>query len=214
MMPLTLKMLREMAMRLTQPSESGLDKSSNRKQLYNYHSSLPKYNYDVGNSDFSVHKQTYDGNKTVMSTVDNKNKETVHHSAIIHTKANDRFPYDHQEQTMVERKENTGKGDLPKGHVLNLLHHHIGHSALPLRSSSTQYGKGHDLWERLVHKSIDSGKHVYHWDGKSLHKTTKDNADAHLNKSFGPLNDNSYSDKHMIVSNESLEHKKEPKCLK
>ena len=200
----TLKMLREMAMRLVQPSESGLDKSSNRKRLYNYHSSLQKYNYDVGNLGFSVHKQTYDGNKTVLATVDNKNKETVHHSAIVHTKANDRFPYDHQEQTMVERKENTGKDDLPKGHVLNLLHHHIEQSELPLRSSSTQYGKGHDLWEKLIHKSIDSGKHVYHWDGERLYKTTKENAHEHLNKSFGPINDPSYSNKHMIISNRNI----------
>lgn len=201
---ITVKHILEMAKRMKSPSSHVLDDVDTRKKLFTVHSNSPIIHYDTGTPAIKVHKITIGVGKKALTTIttnDHDKKETLHH-AQIRTNENLIPGVTTDEQVSVERKRGE---DLPKGHATNVIYHHFEHSKHPLQTSVLQYDKGHDMWHRLVHKALDEGHRVYHWDGVKLHKTTKENANEHLQNSFG--NSNDHYDKHMILSKAELEDK-------
>ena len=189
--------LDEMAVNIGDHSWSELSQPSYRSKMYD----LTKNNHTIKTleSGAKLHKHI-DKNKTKYTTNDHDNKETLHYSRIEHNDSTKDFPYEHDEQTQVDRVKDSSK--IPKGHATDVTYDHFKQSKYPLRTSDTQFRKGHEMWHRLVDKALDDGHHVYHWDGKSLHKTTQENKKDHLSDSFGQ-GDN-YQHKHMILSKTPL----------
>jgi hypothetical protein len=161
----------------------------------------------VGGSGSGVklhHQKT--GETQQYSTNDHHTKETLHTAIISHHPADEHFPYDSESQGLVDRVKSNDR--IPKGHATEVTYNHFKKSKLPLRSSSSQYSEGHKMWHRLVGRALDDGHHVYHWDGKKLHKTTKENVLEHLKNSFGydsgASHDVPYEHRHMIISKHEL----------
>lgn len=195
---ITIKQLLEMASNLGNPI-SDMNDQEYRKKLYNHYSDAPKIK--TINAHISLHKSE-NNNKTEISTLNDKTKEALHHAIFLNHKKSNTFPFDHQEQSLVERKQHEGSKDLQKGHATNITYEHFKNSKLPLRTSDNQTTAGHGMWRTLVHKALDDGHHVYHWDGAKLHKTTKENANEHLNAYFNY--GHGFRNKHMILSNAEL----------
>lgn len=198
---ITVKQLFEMANNLGRPV-SDMDLPDYRKKLYNHHINSPKIKTLSHN--ISLHKLETP-NKTEISTLDNDKKEAIHHAIFTNNKKSNNFPFDNQEQSLIERKKNENSSDLPKGYATNITYDHFKGSKLPLRSSDNQTTAGHNMWKKLVHRSLKDNYHVYHWDGSNLHKTTKENADKHLNTYFNSGHE--FKNKHMILSKTELENK-------
>ncbi len=146
-----------------------------------------------------LHKREFD-NKTEYTTNDHKNEQTLHRALIVHRRKTAEFPFEHEEQTEVDRVKGSDK--LPKGHATKVTYDHFEHSNLPLRSSDLQFQKGHEMWHRLVDRALKDGHHAYHWDGERLHKTSTENKEEHLKNSFGKGDE--YKNKHMIISKNEL----------
>jgi len=193
-----LEFIYEMAHNIGEHSYSPLKSERERKS---------KFNNSVGDkihnklSDYLIIHKTTNGNSTLFHTNDHSTAETLHSSLIKHKQSSKEFPFDHIIQEEVDRKPG---GILHKGYAVDFLYNHFNDQHLPLVSSETQYRKGHELWRKLVHKALDNGHHVYHWDGSKLHKSNKNNVEQHLNSSFGKYGDESYANKHMVISKNEL----------
>lgn len=201
------QLINEMAVNIGHSSFTPMDNESFRKREYEYnkdnsiHTKL--------SNDISVHKHTTynrtntDTHKkkiTYYHTLDHSKKECLHHSIIEHHLETKQFPFNHEVQTVVGRSKNS---NLPKGHATDVTYEHFHNSTLPFRSSNEQYRHGHNMWRKLAHKALKDGHHVYHWDGKKLHKTNSENIENHLDSSFGK--DKKFANKHMIISKEELD---------
>lgn len=202
----TYKQITEMAMNIGDSSFTPMDNESFRKREYD-HNKDNKVHSKLG-KDVSVHKHTiYNRTEidphrkkiTYYHTLDHNKKECLHHSVIEHHMKSKSFPFNHEVQVTVGRHKD---GNLPKGHATDVTYEHFHNSTLPLKSSDEQYRHGHNMWRRLAHKALKDGHRVYHWDGKSLHKTTSDNIEEHLDSSFGK--DKKFKNRHMILSKDEL----------
>lgn len=58
--------------------------------------------------------------------------------------------------------------------------------------------------DRLTHKALEDGHHVYYHDGNKLHTTNPENIDTHLDSYFGDDKNHSFDNKHMILSKKNL----------
>ncbi|MDD4242719.1 MAG: hypothetical protein PHG08_00265 [Bacilli bacterium] len=137
---------------------------------------------------------------TNYHTNDNNKKETIHYATIIKKNKSKDLPFDHEEQIEVRKQSNNS--NLPKGHATDVIYNHFKNGELPLKSSLSQTQQGHKMWERLAHRAMDEGHHVYHHNGTELIKSTPKTIDNHLKSSFG--DDVEYSHKHMIISKKEL----------
>lgn len=150
------------------------------------------------NDHINVHKkETPDSIE--YHTNDNRNNETLHYSNVLKHKPNNKLNFYHHEQNQVLRKSSD---DLPRHYSEDFIYNHFKNSNVPLKSSDTQFKKGHTMWRNLSHKALDDGYHVYYHDGDRLNKSTKNNIDDHLNSYFGVSDD--HENKHMILSKKEL----------
>lgn len=171
-----------------------------RKHNYNLTHNDPEHTYQVGVPGIKVHTKTH-GNNIHISTNDHDEKQLIHRSIIKRHNAHENsLPFDHDTQSEVDRVKG---GKLPIGHAKDIIYHHMKNSGVPLVSSKEQFTTGHNMWKDLVHKALDAGHHVYHFDGKQIHKTTKENVHNHLKNSFGK--DEKFKNQHMIVSKKPLD---------
>ena len=201
----TLKMLREMARDIG--SYSRFDNIKYRKDYYDATKNHPitkKLTPDI-----TEHKKCSD-NKVVLSTNDHKTGECLYNSSIS-TRDKDHSPK-RIEQDSVQRAKDSR---LPKGYATDKIYEHFKSQELPLKSSDEQMKSGNKMWHRLVHRALEDGHHVYHYDGSNLHKTNKANVNAHLANYYGSdekrtrfnptPKDNNYENKHMIISKKELD---------
>ena len=201
--------IEEMARNIGEPF-SPLDKSEDqRKTMYSTNSNFVHHSYPISDNKSIELTKYVDANKnTTYSTNDHTNKEVLHYSNIKCHNPTKSIPFEHEEQHTVERV----KGDkLPKEYATNMIYDHFKKSNIPLKSSNVQYRTGHNMWRKLAHKALEDGHHVYYHDGTTLHKSTKDNVDQHLDSSFGKEERRygktispDYETRHMILSKHKL----------
>jgi hypothetical protein len=173
-----------------------------RKEYYKISHSYPIHNFI--DKSIKVHK-----NETPESveyfTNDHDKKETLHRNEISKNIKNDIIPFDHHENRIVERQSDS---NLPKGHAENITYNHFLDNNVPLRSSDTQTPAGNHLWKKLTKRSLLDGHYVYYFDGNSLHNTTHDNLDKHLDSYFNAdrrsKDADTYEHRHMILSKTKL----------
>jgi hypothetical protein len=140
-------------------------------------------------------------------TNDHNKQKTIHVSNFNKNAPTSKIPFAHEEQLDVEKDKHS---DLPRGYVTDMVYNHFKHSALPLRSSSTQSEDGHKMWRKLTKKALDDNHHVYYIDGKGITKSDSSNIDDHLDKYFNKDEDydmddpDKYSNRHMILSKTEL----------
>ena len=202
--------INEMAANIGNRSFSPIkDTPTGRYDIYNNHKNDPLVNKI--SSSILVHKSTNavgDTNQTHYTTLDHDNKEALHQSIINHYPSNDKIPFEHETQEVVDRT-NTNK--LPKGYALDHIYRHFVNNNIPLKTSDGQYRKGHEMWRRLSNRALDDGHNVYHYDGNKFHKSNKENIESHLDNSFNPKQDKEtnkeYQNRHMIISKTPIKNK-------
>jgi len=171
-----------------------------RKHNYKLTHNDPEHPYQVDVPGVKIHTKTH-GTNIHISTNDHVEKQLIHRAVIKHHNAHENsLPFEHNTQSEVDRVKG---GKLPRGHAKAVIYHHMEHSGLPLVTSKEQFTTGHDMWRDLTHKALDDGHHVYHFDGKRLHKTNNDNIHKHLKNSFGK--DEKFKNRHMIISKKPLD---------
>lgn len=197
----TLKILREMAMNIGRSfSLKEFHGSSGRQSEFKISKNDPVIKELTPTLKVHKKKELF---RDVYNTNDHSTGETLHTAKFEnHSGIKSGIPFKHDVQVSTDRVKS--REVLPKGHATNIAYSHFKHSEHPLKSSDEQYDKGHEMWHRLVHRALDDVHHVYHWDGDKLHKTNKSNAEEHLSKSFGKKDDNSFENKHMILSKKEL----------
>jgi hypothetical protein len=200
-----LQLIKEMAVNIGRPY-SLFDSKPNRLVLYDRHKKDKQHENITDNIKVHIDKSKFgDNSSTTYTTLDHNKKEALHQTAVNEVEPTKEFPYKHDQQKQVSRQHTKDNSDLPKGHATNVIWNHFLKSKNPLRSSDEQYTEGHKLWHRIVKRALDSGHHVYHWDGNKLHKTTHEVMEDHLSKSFSEEKyDESTRNKHMIISKKKL----------
>jgi len=190
----TFNQLREMARNIGNSSYSPLRNKNEREKEFNNTKDHPLHSFRVDQPSIKVHSLT-NNNTTKITTNDHANHETLHRTIIEHKKPDDRLKFEHDTQNVVER-HSTNK--LPKHYASSIAIHHVNNSNKPLVSNSSQYLAGHKMWRHLVNHALNNNLHVYHHDGKVLHKTNNTNMNNHLENSFGK--EPEFEHKHMIIS--------------
>ncbi|MDD4242718.1 MAG: hypothetical protein PHG08_00260 [Bacilli bacterium] len=174
-----------------------------RNENYEFGKNGLHIDYPVKDKQHIQLQQTYsrNDNEPMISyhTNDHEKKETLHISEIVKKLPTRQLPFEHEEQIAAHKYPNE---DLPKGYGTNVVYNHFKNSKLPLKSSDIQYQGGHKMWERLAHRAMDEGHHVYYHDSKELIKSTPETIDDHLQKYYGKYPEN--KNKHMIISKKEL----------
>jgi len=144
----------------------------------------------------SLHKKE-DENSTHYATLNHDTKEILHHAIVKKNRPSEGIPFEHEEQTIVDRIKN--QNDIPKGYATDVIYNHFRNSKFPLRSSGDQYLNGHKMWHRLVDMALEDGHGVYYYDENTKEHTpiTKENKNEYLEKSFGDSDD--FEHKHIIL---------------
>jgi len=171
-----------------------------RKYNYKLTHKDPEHSYQIDVPGIKIHAKPH-GTNIHISTNDHDEKQLIHRAVIKrHTPGQNSLPFVHDTQSEVDRVKG---GKLPSGHAKDVIYHHMENSEVPLVSSNEQFTTGHEMWKNLTHRALDSGHHVYHFDGKKLHKTTTENIHKHLKNSFGK--DEKFKNQHMIISKKPLD---------
>ena len=196
--------LYEMALDLGDASEFPFEKKGTRKGIYAFSQSNGFHSNPTPINDIEVKERTHINYTTKEPitkyyTNDNKKKETVHASTVITHNPTKQLPFKHDEQTDVIRQKSDS---LPHGYATNFIYNHFKNSEHPLRSSSEQFNDGNKMWNKLAHKALDDGHHVYYHDGEALNKSNKENIDSHLKSYFGDSPE--HINKHIILSKTEL----------
>lgn len=172
--------------------------------------SYPSKKYDetqphpvVGNlnANTTIHRIDVDGK--VRNTVnDNSTRKTLYHSVINTNEPTKSIPFKHISQDEVDRVKDTSV--LPKGFATDLIYKHFNEQSLPLKSSSTQYHTGRNMWSRLVDKAHHDGKHVYYFDERgNSEKVTPETKEHHMKQYFGP-DDAQFESRNLVLSHTEL----------
>lgn len=181
-------------------------RNSNWYKTYSHPETSPEYktyNSGIKNPDIKVHKNVVPGKNIRISTLDHKNKSTLHYSIFSQKSENDWLHEPHMVQMDVHKTEHK---DLPKGHASKIFFHQVDATEMPHVSSDTQYEAGHKMWRGLAHHALKNGLNVYHHDGKKIVKTTHENVESHLDNSFG--DSEKHQNTHMIISKYPLQQVK------
>lgn len=203
--------IEEMARNIGDSSYSPMNLyADHRKKLYNHSLNSTHHKFPIPrNKNIEVfHYKNSDGEDNYV-TNDHKSKEALHQSIIKTDETLEKLPFPYQEQNQVDRVKSTDV--LPKDYAKDFIYDHFKESNLPLKSSDTQFLNGHNMWKKLAHKALNDGHHVYYYDGTTLHKSTKDSVDKHLDSSFGKeerkngkIISPDYEARHMILSKHEL----------
>jgi hypothetical protein len=154
--------------------------------------------------DVKTHRRFGD-TETSYTTLDHTKKEAVHRTWIVKNKAGDRLPFEHETQEVVERVDHPA---MNKGYATDLLYMHFLRSKHPLSSSDKQQYGGYKMWEKISHRALDDGHHVYLWNNldKSLHQLdTHEKVDSCLQHYYSPTEKRSKDFGHMIISKTKLD---------
>lgn len=196
--------LNEMARRMN-GSYPVLDDKESRQMYYNeaknpIHVSYPDpKNKKIELQSHMGRDEETNNQMTVYHTNDHAKKETIHLSEIYRKPPTKQLPFEHEEQSAVHKYSG---GGLPKGYATDITYKHFKESKYPLKSSDLQYEGGHKMWQKMSHKAMDEGHHVYYHNGKELIKSTPETLDKHLNDYYGKYPEN--TKKHMIISKTEL----------
>jgi hypothetical protein len=161
-------------------------------------------NHDIVHSvspTVSVHMRKH-SDVTEYATLDHQKQELVHFSQIQQNPSTDAIPFAHDTQKLVDRTPSTES--IPRWFATKMTYNHFLNSDVPLRSSETQYHKGHQMWGNLVKMALDDGHYAYHFneDTKKLTRLDHNNMESSVRGSFGKSDE--YERQHLIISKTKL----------
>jgi len=147
-------------------------------------------------------KVQHDGDKTYHVN-DHSNQETLYISQIEHKDTSLGFDHPHIEQTIVDRVKSTDR--LPKGFATKFVYDHFNSQDLPLKSSSIQYDNGADMWDRLIDRALNDGKHVYATSPNAIERITDNHRKGFLTNATRSNSQNPiYENMHIVISHQPL----------
>lgn len=192
------QLISEMAIDIGKPFSMLHNRSGYSSQLFHETKTHPVISEIAQN--IKVHKHV-NGDFTDFTVNNHDSHQALYNSTIVHNKPTPDIPFEHIEQSLVDRAKS--HIILPKNFATDFVYNHWKSQTLPLKSSNTQYHTGRDMWTRLIDIAHNDGKHVLFMDiDKSITSVTPENKSQMLTNYYGKSSD--FGKRHLIISHEKI----------